>query len=395
MEAAAQGRRAGAGHEDLGRFRVHEEIARAARPRAPDRHGALRISDRRASRCGQRRLRAVHGAVGRNPRPAQRDSLSAGGLEARRDPGCGAAPGRPASAGQVVYRSATRARFDTGRTSPKSELGARYATADLLVFPTLGDGFGLVIQEAMCSGNAGRHHPCGGGPECITDGVDGWIVPPRDIDALVERLRACAADRDRLHAVGRAARARAERWTWRDAGQALVSALWSSDDARPLPQPVFARGQRARREPADAAGRADSSRASRRTSSCLPRGLRFRAMKRWARGSTSRRWRCCGAISPLPPPLIRRGSPAAPSPSAALAKRIERRPHPHQYGGLAGRGAGGPRVGSAARPPLSRQHDRSAEVGVRSAGRDLDPRLGSNLLHFGRDGRDLPPPRSR
>jgi glycosyltransferase involved in cell wall biosynthesis len=110
---------------------------------------------------------------------------------------------------------------------PKSELGARYAAADLLIFPTLGDGFGLVIQEAMCSGTPVLTTPCGGGPECITDGVNGWIVPPRDIDALVERLRACAGERGRLHDMGRAARARAERWTWRDAGRALVNALWS------------------------------------------------------------------------------------------------------------------------------------------------------------------------
>jgi glycosyltransferase involved in cell wall biosynthesis len=108
---------------------------------------------------------------------------------------------------------------------PKSELPARYAGADLLVFPTLGDGFGLVIQEAMCTGTPVVTTPCGGGPECITDGVDGWIVPPRDIDALVDRLRACAANRDRLAEIGRAARARAERWTWSDAGRALSRAL--------------------------------------------------------------------------------------------------------------------------------------------------------------------------
>jgi len=107
----------------------------------------------------------------------------------------------------------------------KSELGARYVAADLLAFPTLGDGFGLVIQEAMCCGTPVVTTPCGGGPESITDGVDGWLIPPRDIDALVERLRAAAADRDRTAAVGRAARARAERWTWREAGDALVAAF--------------------------------------------------------------------------------------------------------------------------------------------------------------------------
>jgi glycosyltransferase involved in cell wall biosynthesis len=109
--------------------------------------------------------------------------------------------------------------------APKSELGALYAAADVLAFPTLGDGFGLVIQEAMCTGTPVITTPCGGGPECITDGADGWLVPPRSVDALVERLRACAADRDRTFEVGRAARARSLGWTWRHAEEALVQAL--------------------------------------------------------------------------------------------------------------------------------------------------------------------------
>ncbi|HEY2731275.1 MAG TPA: glycosyltransferase family 4 protein, partial [Polyangia bacterium] len=108
---------------------------------------------------------------------------------------------------------------------PKAELGELYAAADVLAFPTLGDGFGLVIQEAMCSGTPVITTPCGGGPECIDDGVDGWLVPPRDIDALVERLRFCAANRDRVFVMGQSARAHAERWTWRDADEALVRAL--------------------------------------------------------------------------------------------------------------------------------------------------------------------------
>ena len=108
---------------------------------------------------------------------------------------------------------------------PKSDLPARYAAADLCAFPTLGDGFGLVIQEAMSCGTPVVTTPCGGGPECITDGVDGWVVPPRDIDALVDRLREAARDRERLFAMGQAARERALRWTWREAGAAFVEAL--------------------------------------------------------------------------------------------------------------------------------------------------------------------------
>ncbi|HZL18764.1 MAG TPA: glycosyltransferase, partial [Polyangia bacterium] len=108
---------------------------------------------------------------------------------------------------------------------PKSQLPARYAAADLLAFPTLGDGFGLVIQEAMCCGTPVVTTPCGGGPECISDGQDGWLVPARDIDALVERFRAAAANRDGVFQIGRAARSRAERWTWRDAGRSQVRSL--------------------------------------------------------------------------------------------------------------------------------------------------------------------------
>lgn len=120
----------------------------------------------------------------------------------------------------------------------KRDLQARYAAADLCAFPTLGDGFGLVIQEAMCCGTPVLTTPCGGGPECITDDVDGWIVPGRNIDALVARLREASADRQRLFAMGRAARARAERWTWREAGAAFVRAL----DATPGVSPSIRSG---------------------------------------------------------------------------------------------------------------------------------------------------------
>jgi glycosyltransferase involved in cell wall biosynthesis len=110
---------------------------------------------------------------------------------------------------------------------PKARLAAEYCSADVVVFPTLGDGFGLIIQEAMCCGTPVITTRCGGGPECIKNGQDGWIIPERSIDALVETLRIVAADRQSTFAVGRAARSRAERYTWNDAGAALASFLGS------------------------------------------------------------------------------------------------------------------------------------------------------------------------
>ncbi len=116
----------------------------------------------------------------------------------------------------------------------RAGLGALYRDADLLAFPTLGDGFGLVIQEAMCSGIPVLTTPCGGGPECLDDGVEGWLVPPRDVDALVERLRWGAANRGRLAEMGRDARARAERFDERAAELVLLDGI---DRALAAPSP--------------------------------------------------------------------------------------------------------------------------------------------------------------
>jgi glycosyltransferase involved in cell wall biosynthesis len=108
---------------------------------------------------------------------------------------------------------------------PRARLEQEYQTADLLAFPTLGDGFGLVLQEAMCCGTPVLTTRCGGGPECITSGEDGLIVQERSVEALVEALRWSAANRDRLGAMGRAARRRAEAYTAAEFGPRLVGGL--------------------------------------------------------------------------------------------------------------------------------------------------------------------------
>ncbi len=80
----------------------------------------------------------------------------------------------------------------------------------------------MVIQEAMCSAVPVLTTRCGGGPECITDGVEGWIARERDIDALAERLQWAARNRDTLREMGLAARKRAETWTWQHARREIA-----------------------------------------------------------------------------------------------------------------------------------------------------------------------------
>lgn len=59
---------------------------------------------------------------------------------------------------------------------------------DVLVLPSLSDGFGLVILEAMSQGLPVITTPHTGGPDVITDGEEGFIVPVRSAEVIAERL---------------------------------------------------------------------------------------------------------------------------------------------------------------------------------------------------------------
>jgi glycosyltransferase involved in cell wall biosynthesis len=96
---------------------------------------------------------------------------------------------------------------------------------DVLVFPSLFEGFGLVITEAMSQGMVVITTAHTAGPDLIRDGHDGFLVPIRDADAISERLRSLAHDRDRLRSVGLAALATAATRTWEDFRLRLCTTL--------------------------------------------------------------------------------------------------------------------------------------------------------------------------
>ncbi len=85
---------------------------------------------------------------------------------------------------------------------------------DVLVFPTLFDGFGLVMLEAMSQGLVVVATTNSGSREIIEDGRNGYIVPIRDADALVDRLARLDRDRALLHDLANASLATALRCSW-------------------------------------------------------------------------------------------------------------------------------------------------------------------------------------
>jgi glycosyltransferase involved in cell wall biosynthesis len=60
---------------------------------------------------------------------------------------------------------------------------------DLYALPTLNDMLPMAMLEAMWMGLPVLATQVGGIPEAVRDGVEGWLVPPRDPDALARALR--------------------------------------------------------------------------------------------------------------------------------------------------------------------------------------------------------------
>lgn len=102
------------------------------------------------------------------------------------------------------------------------ELLSEIARHDVLVLPSLHEGFGLVLSEAMSQGLTIITTPHTAGPDIITDGVEGFLVPIRSAEAIEEKLALLARDRDRLAAMQAAAQRQSTHRTWENYRQAIV-----------------------------------------------------------------------------------------------------------------------------------------------------------------------------
>jgi len=95
---------------------------------------------------------------------------------------------------------------------PFHEVHRLFQDADVFVYPSLHEGSAFVTYEALASGLPVVTTPNAG--SVVRDGVEGRIVPIRDVDALVDALEDLHRHPERRAAMATAARARALAFTW-------------------------------------------------------------------------------------------------------------------------------------------------------------------------------------
>ena len=93
---------------------------------------------------------------------------------------------------------------------------------DVMVFPSLFEGFGLVVLEAMSCGVPVIATPQGGAPDFLADGEDGFLVPIRNAEAIAEKLEILIRDRNRLSFMSQAATCKAIQHSWEGYRKRLV-----------------------------------------------------------------------------------------------------------------------------------------------------------------------------
>jgi L-malate glycosyltransferase len=84
-----------------------------------------------------------------------------------------------------------------------------FSCADLFLFPSEYESFGLAALEAMCSENVVVASNGGGLPEVINHGVDGFLAPVGDVEAMANHAIAILSNPREMERMGTVARANA------------------------------------------------------------------------------------------------------------------------------------------------------------------------------------------
>jgi len=121
---------------------------------------------------------------------------------------------KPSPSGVTFHGSVTR-----------PELFTAFDSADVLIFPTLSDGFGMVVTEAFSRGVPVITTDQAGASDLVAHERNGLIIQAGNPDAIVESLRWCLNNREKLDLMRPHALQAARNWQWSDYRRELVKAV--------------------------------------------------------------------------------------------------------------------------------------------------------------------------
>jgi glycosyltransferase involved in cell wall biosynthesis len=78
---------------------------------------------------------------------------------------------------------------------PHQSLGEWYNWGDIFIFPTIEDGYALVLTQASANGLPILTTTNSAGPDFLEEGDSGWVLPIRSPKAFIERLLWCESHR--------------------------------------------------------------------------------------------------------------------------------------------------------------------------------------------------------
>ena len=100
-----------------------------------------------------------------------------------------------------------------------------YNELSVYVQPSVTEGFGIPVLEAMAHGRPVIVTEGAGVSELVQDGVEGFIVPIRSAEAIVDKIDYFKSNRYKLVEMGKAARLKAEQFTWSNAVESLKEVI--------------------------------------------------------------------------------------------------------------------------------------------------------------------------
>jgi glycosyltransferase involved in cell wall biosynthesis len=106
------------------------------------------------------------------------------------------------------------------------ELPQVYAASDIFVLPAENESWGLVVNEAMCAAlPVVVSDQMGCAADLVRHGVNGYLVPPGDVNAVAAALERLLVDDTARKQMGAAGRAIISRWSYEECSRGVSAAV--------------------------------------------------------------------------------------------------------------------------------------------------------------------------